>query len=390
MRILLFDGAVTGHHPSYACRLAMEMAARGHHVLLAVPDEAYLRGGGQVSEPDVRHVPIPTFGRAGSVAWRLLQAAREWRTFCALARVSRVDVAHHLYLDGAEPAWAVMPRCDGAALFATLFWSPLPETGLGPLTRIYRHTRQMALRHLVTSGRLDGVFVHSRTAHLRVSARRRSSNHFSLVHDPSPPPALIEQSAARAQLGLPLDLPLLLFFGGLREDKGPDLLIRAVQQTESECLVVFAGVDERSALQRLAGRLRSGPPWPRVLIREGFVPEPDVPLYFRAADVVMLPYRRSFGGTSGVLQQAAAAARPVIAADVGDVGPTVREWGLGLVVRPEDPAALAAAIDQFLASRDRLSSELGEAAARFARETSWGRLAEDLLDVYERTLARRS
>lgn len=87
---------------------------------------------------------------------------------------------------------------------------------------------------------------------------------------------------------------------------------------------------------------------------------------FVAADVAMLPYRKLFNGTSGVLQHADAADKPVIASDVGKVGPIVREEGLGIGVESEPLKFLAKGIREFLARNDELSGYVRAQALRYA------------------------
>jgi len=48
-----------------------------------------------------------------------------------------------------------------------------------------------------------------------------------------------------------------------------------------------------------------------------------------------------------VISEALQIGRPVIATDVGDCGRLIREFGVGLVVPREDPAALARALHEF-------------------------------------------
>lgn len=64
--------------------------------------------------------------------------------------------------------------------------------------------------------------------------------------------------------------------------------------------------------------------------REGFFTEEEMQEAFREADYVLLPYDRSFAGSSGVLAHAAAAGVPVVSTEHGLIGYRVRKNGLGI------------------------------------------------------------
>jgi glycosyltransferase involved in cell wall biosynthesis len=120
----------------------------------------------------------------------------------------------------------------------------------------------------------------------------------------------------------------------------------------------------------------------RLITHLGHIPDEDVAKYFAVADVVILPYRRAFKGTSGILQRAAAAGKPVIATDVGEVGPTVHEYGLGVVVEPESPKALAEGIEEFLVRKDELGEVIRPRALQYAKANDWRIMAKRVREAY--------
>jgi glycosyltransferase involved in cell wall biosynthesis len=103
--------------------------------------------------------------------------------------------------------------------------------------------------------------------------------------------------------------------------------------------------------------------------------------------VVVLPYRQIF--QSGVLPVAQTFGRPVVAAAIGALPEAIEDGRTGLLVPPEDPAALAEAVAGLLADPARARC-LGEAAAAAARDRfAWRRVAEELLAVHRQALAER-
>lgn len=156
----------------------------------------------------------------------------------------------------------------------------------------------------------------------------------------------IAKQEARRRLGLDPHARLLLFFGFVRPYKGLDVLLtampRIVRETGAHLFVLgefYAGRAETSALLEALGLGE------RVTLRDGYVPDEEVGLYFSAVDAVVLPYRTAT--QSGIVPIAYQLERPVICTDVGGLAEIVLHGETGLVVPPEDPEALAAAVHRF-------------------------------------------
>ncbi len=153
----------------------------------------------------------------------------------------------------------------------------------------------------------------------------------------------ISQEEARAIWKLPLDRAVALHFGTGSRRKGLPWVIAALESLPSaeRPFLVCAGrlepsTDLRKQLRRLE---RAGSA--RVIDR--FLSERERVQIFRAADRLLLAYRGHYG-SSGVLVNAAAAGRPVIATDGGLLGRQVQEAHLGITVPEGDIAALAGAL----------------------------------------------
>ena len=101
----------------------------------------------------------------------------------------------------------------------------------------------------------------------------------------------IDKAAARAQLKLPPERNVVLFFGLIRPYKGLALLIEAMPEVlrAIDCSLLVAGefYDDKSKYTALIDRLELRA---RVRIEDAYIPNEDVHRYFAAADVVVLPY----------------------------------------------------------------------------------------------------
>jgi hypothetical protein len=94
----------------------------------------------------------------------------------------------------------------------------------------------------------------------------------------------------------------------LEPDTGPDTLLRVLPELAGDWVTVFAGA-ARAVGEAEAEACRRALPDPgRLVTRFGYVPEAETDRYFRAADVLILPYRKTFKGTGGILDQPPASA----------------------------------------------------------------------------------
>jgi D-inositol-3-phosphate glycosyltransferase len=201
------------------------------------------------------------------------------------------------------------------------------------------------------------------------------------------------RAAARAQLGLPVDAQLILFAGRLQPLKAPDVLLRAVAalvagDAERRARTVLAvvggpsgsGLAEPEQLQKLAGELgigdvvRFAPP----------VPQGELAVWYRAADVTVVPSHSESFGLVAIESQACGT--PVVAAAVGGLRTAVADGQSGVLVAGHDPDDYAAAIHRLLTD-EVLHRRLSDGAVRHAARFDWAATARAVLDVYARALA---
>ncbi len=154
----------------------------------------------------------------------------------------------------------------------------------------------------------------------------------------------------------------LLFFGLIRDYKGLDVLLEALPEIPDARLVVAGDPVDPVQPVDLDGRVE----W-----RLGFRADEEVRELMSEAAAVVLPYRRL--DSSGVLATAIGYRRPVVVTDVGSLGEIVREFGIGEVVPPGDPQALAQATARLLEPKALAAAHLG--AGRAAAALSWEKSA---------------
>jgi glycosyltransferase involved in cell wall biosynthesis len=210
----------------------------------------------------------------------------------------------------------------------------------------------------------NAIVAHARTEAdeaWKRSRGRRVVKTFLPVHELGG--AIPSRAEARVTLGVDAATNVALFFGHVRPFKGLDIALRAWPLLTSDVLLVVAGEawwERESEYRELAKSLTN------VKFDFRFIPDSEIAAYFAAADVVLAPYR--IEAQSGVALTAFHFARPVIATTVGGL-PEIIDSRNGILIPPEDPKALAKAIDEFFTTRDRAAME--RAAANSALRYSW-------------------
>ena len=198
---------------------------------------------------------------------------------------------------------------------------------------------------------------------------------------------------ARKYFGLVERDKVLLFFGNIAPYKGLDLLVAAFAQVArrcDRCRLIIAGKPKNceSYWQSVQSAIDRHGLGQQILQRIDYIADDQVELYFKAADVLILPYRHIF--QSGVLFLGYSFGLPVIASDVGSMREDIVDGRTGFVCRPNDPGDLGQAIDRYFASDLYRELERRRPWIRqYANEHySWAKVGEITRRVYGQLLGR--
>jgi len=159
---------------------------------------------------------------------------------------------------------------------------------------------------------------------------------------------------AKRRLGIKESERTILFFGNIGPYKGLEHLIAAFQMIGArnpEYRLLIAG-KPRGGSEQYVNEIREATSRDvargRIIQRIEHIPDPEIELYFKAADVLVLPYTFIF--QSGILFLGYSFGLPVIATDVGSLRDDVIDGETGFLCRPSDPADLARSIEAYFAS----------------------------------------
>ncbi|WP_161570023.1 glycosyltransferase family 4 protein [Salinigranum halophilum] len=295
-----------------------------------------------------------------------------------------VDIAHLLHFDGSQIPLRVATKTDefDMPVVATLHRDAfLSSSGRNVAARATKLATTLALDSALASGSLDVLTVHADSTRDRLVGGVDSATYQNTRTIPAPTPEnAVEQGveALRERLGLPADDRILLFFGSLRYEKGPDILADLLQRIDYPVTVVYAGsTDDYTVDDVEQWKARVQPPV-EIIDRLEFIPEEQVDTYFSASDALVLPYRRT-RGISGPLRRAAMAGTPVLGRTRSDVGTLIDHHGLGATFVLDDVASFERGLATVLDEQANWTAPLRS----FASSRHWTKTGEELLDIYQ-------
>ena len=191
----------------------------------------------------------------------------------------------------------------------------------------------------------------------------------------------LDQKAVRESLGLNGE-KILLYVGRVEPLKGLDLLVETAAQMDSEdgvrVIVVGADVNGDREMDRV-----------KLLAKErdlegqidfvGQVDHKELPLYYNAADVCVVPsYYESFGL---VALESMACGTPVVATRVGGLSTIIQHGRTGYLKPWRCPDAFANSVEMIISS-DGLQQSMGTAARKHAEGMGWDTVASMMWDEY--------
>jgi glycosyltransferase involved in cell wall biosynthesis len=208
------------------------------------------------------------------------------------------------------------------------------------------------------------------------------------------PNTRLTPAEARQRWGLRDGEKTILFFGWFAPYKGLEYLITAFQKIlthREDYRLIIAGRPKGCEAYWTATRkaMHEEVQRGRVLLREEFIPDDEIEVCFKAADVLVLPYTRIY--QSGVLFLGYSFGLPVLAADVGSLKDEIVEGKTGFLFRSEDPSDLERAIERYFASDlyTHLSMRRQEIRDYATKGHSWDVVGRLTLSIYAGLLRKR-
>lgn len=309
----------------------------------------------------------------------LFMALGSYATCRRLQREGRADVidAHFVYPDGYAASW-----------LAKLLHVPFTVTARGSEARLVREPAVRAKMSRVVRTATHLFSVSSSLARVLLSLGAPESK-LTVVGNATDLDVFhpVDKVVARRELGLPLDVPVLITVGGLVERKGFHRVMDVLPELRKRFpdvvyLVVGGPSPEGDWGPRLREQCR------RLGLEDhvrflGALPSRDLKVPLSAADVFVLATRNE--GWANVFLEAMACGLPVVTTDVGGNREVVREGAVGIVVPFGDRSVLLYALEEALAREWDHS-----AIVAFAESHDWESRVAVLVNRLETTVRERS
>lgn len=338
---------------------AKAMGLRGHQVIIAASEKSQLTR--LAKQEDIKCEAIPV----GILGWGQLVP-----TFLTLIKKHQIQI---IQTHGSQDSWmaAIAGRlsCCRPVIIRTRHKST-------PVSDSLRHA--LLYRYLPHAVTTTGEAVRQQLIH---------QNHLDPdgvisiptgvdVHRFQPGVSTVQFKQA---LGIQVEQPVVGTVSFLRHEKGIDVLIDAICLLKQEfphicCLIVGAGQERENLLDRIRQQHVEAN-----VILVGF--REDIPELLRIMDVFVLPSREE--GMPQSLLQALATERAVVASSVGGVPEVIRHGENGLLVPPQDPAALAHHVERLLRQPNQRKA-MGQAGRQVvARDYSFESMLIKTEEMYD-------
>jgi glycosyltransferase involved in cell wall biosynthesis len=199
----------------------------------------------------------------------------------------------------------------------------------------------------------------------------------------------LTSTEAKRKLSLRENERAVLFFGVIAPYKGLEFLLLALSEMKKKrelCKLIIAGRIEKKSKRYwefIQGIIKDHGLRECVVEKAETIADKDVEIYFKAADVLALPYKCVF--QSGVLFLAFNFGLPVIATDVGSLGESIIDRKTGFLCRAGDPVDLADKISRYFRSELFLNLDRNRLRImEYAKERySWDDIARKTRSIYE-------
>jgi glycosyltransferase involved in cell wall biosynthesis len=185
----------------------------------------------------------------------------------------------------------------------------------------------------------------------------------------------IPKVEARKKLGLNPEKKTLLFFGLIRDYKGLDLLIEAFGKLPPEYQLLIAG-EPYGDFEKYHAQIAALPNAQNVHTEARYISDAEVPLFFSAADVCVLPYRSAT--QSGITSIACHFNLPIVATAVGGLKEVIADNGIGIIVPRPDAGEIEQGVRRFFEPGN--AEKFAAGISMLKRNLSWESFAQAIVD----------
>ncbi len=188
---------------------------------------------------------------------------------------------------------------------------------------------------------------------------------------------------ARKALNLAMGEPVLLFFGQIKKVKGLDLLLQALSPVIAEfptLKLLVAGKIWKDDFSKYEKSIRENNLQRNIDLHIKYIPDKDVATYYRAADLVVLPYRKIY--QSGVLLMSMSYGVPVVASDLEGMAEIISDGVDGFIFKEGNVASLSKKLIHVLANVEHLKQVSLAGLEKMQNNHDWYNIGAQTVKLY--------
>ncbi len=359
----------------YNCALARGLAKAGAEVKLftsSTKADASCEGFEIINSFD------GVFGKSA----KILRAARFLITLfivaikCRKANISLVHL-HFFHYSILEYVTCVILQSSGLTLVATLHdvESFSDSTGPNYYKKIFGRVSHFIVHNQFSLTTLSKL-LDEKTIKENVSVIS-SGNYLHTVK-------VLDTTIAKRTLDLPIDHPVILFFGQIKNVKGLDLLIEGFSKYKhngGNGSLVIAGREWKDSFSKYEEKIQQFGIKDDTFTEIRYITDEEIHLFYSASDVIVLPYRRIY--QSAVLIMAMSYGKAVIVPDLPAMLELVADGETGFVFETGNTTALARAIQSALGDPTNLSRVAANAYDKVKIELDWDVIGRATFETYK-------
>lgn len=349
--ILFFEPRIEGHHLMWLRVLCDSFLKAGYKLTIAIDGrndiaKKRIQANGEASLANYKFISV--YDSKGN-----LRGGSKIKALAACLKESQADEAFCNSLD--EFASNISRKA--------FFGLKPPKILKGKISGIYYRPRQLdknqrnfcnyikrsGFKNLIKKGWFKNIYFLDEF--LAKELNQKSSYHYLTLPDFWHGTYTHSKHDARSKLNMPSDKRVFLFYGTDSKRKGLHLLLEAIENITdlSNFFLLIAG--EAGMNSMLTERLKTLEAKGHAKLLNYYISEEEEKLCFSAADFIVMPYINHYG-SSGILAQASAAKRPVIASDYHLLGSRTQRYQLGLTFTNNELESLKKTLLQALSLND--------------------------------------
>lgn len=375
MKVLLVNAYTGGHNVLYTKKIAKYLVENNIEVSLLTSNEF----DSEIQNVEIIKIDDCSHKYNNSVFKKICKRIY-YKKILELDLENKYDIIHLLYLDPETIpmllSLIILRKIKKISkIIGTVHWTSnlAGKEGIKSKSKIFMFNFSKKL--------VDLYFVHGENAKKDLADKLRlNRNIIYIIPYGTEPYKSINRQNCRKYLKINEVEKVFLMFAGLTPYKGFDVLLESLSKINIEITLILAGMPY--GYKHIINTLN----YKNIKIIKylKYVEDEKIPLFFGAADVLLLPYKNEITGQSGPLTIAATYGVPMIGTNVGEIGSTISKYEIGKVIEPDNERSLTEAIIEFANYSNVKIEKFRNNCMDYSNNNSWDVMCSKIVSCYSK------